>query len=402
MGTVVLQGASSGATTLTPTDGVTATLTLPSTSGTLGLSTGSATQSINAQNTFGFKNRIINGAMTIDQRNAGASQSFSYNTGGYTVDRFIVTKVNGWTYGFTTQQVTDAPAGFVKSLKVTQGASADSTSSNTYSYVSQSIEGYNIADLGWGTANAKAITVSFWAKSSLTGTFSFAAYNAGAQSYVATYSLPVANTWTYITITVPGPTSGTFNTDNTSGIMLIWNLGTNFYTTSPSSSWQSGNILSALGATVLWTTANATFNITGVQLEVGTQATSFDFRDYGRELILCQRYFETNYNIGTAPANGVSVTDGYKYGLNTAGQLYLNQIKFQVSKRATPTLTYYRPSQTTTDGQWGVYNGGWATVSGTTTDTSGFVGFSSVTSTSGTTVNVTYLMQGGWIASSEL
>jgi hypothetical protein len=292
----------------------------------------SSGQILGAGNSTAFKNRIINGAMVIDQRNAGASQSFSVNTSGYTVDRFVVVKVNGWTNGFTTQQVTDAPAGFVKSLKVTQGASADSTSSNTYSYVSQSIEGYNIADLGWGTANAKAITVSFWAKSSLTGTFSFVAYNAGSQSYVATYSLPVANTWTYITITVPGPTSGTFNTDNTSGILLLWGLGTNFYTASPSSSWQSGNIVSALGATVLWTTANATFNITGVQLEVGSQATSFDYRDYGRELILCQRYYEI---IGSTPSSVVFQT--YASGATSSQQR--STFYYKVSKRTTPTVT---------------------------------------------------------------
>jgi len=275
-----------------------------------------------------FRNRIINGAMAIDQRSTGALKTFSVNTGGYTVDRFVVAKTNGWTNGYTAQQVTDAPAGFISSLKLTQGGTADSLASNTYSYIGQFLEGYNMADLGWGTANAKSGTLSFWAKSSIVGNFSFSAYNGGAQSYVTTYSIPVANTWTYITITIPGPTSGSFDTTNGSSLLLIWGLGINFYTVPAGNSWQSGNNLGATGAAVLWTTSNATFQLTGVQFEKGTVATPFEYRPIGTELQLCQRYCRTVMNGETA---------GFGF-CNGSANFYM--FDYGTPMRSTPSLSY--------------------------------------------------------------
>ena len=347
MGSVVLNGATSGATTITPTDGVTATLTLPSTTGTLGLASGSATQSINAQNTFGFKNRIINGGMVIDQRNAGASVT---NTVGYTfsVDRFSI-------YGrtssiFTAQQNAGAvtpPAGFINYLGITSSAATAVGASDLYAVLT-TIEGLNIADLGWGTANAKTITLSFWARSSLTGTFGGALNNSTyARSYPFSYSIPVANTWTQISITIAGDTSGTWLTTNGLGIRLWFGLGVGSTYSGTAGAWASVEYESATGATSVVGTNGATFYITGVQLEVGTQATSFDFRDYGRELILCQRYC---YKISTS--------GGYSSFATTGQFVSTTRVDFPILlptyMRASPTATYtaantYLPSSAGTD-----------------------------------------------------
>ena len=339
MGSVVLAGATSGSTTITPTDAVTATLTLPSTTGTLGLASGSATQSINAQNTFGFKNRIINGAMAVSQYNGTSSQTGS---AFFPLDRFQVVLGAGT---FTGQQVTDAPAGYAYSLKLTQA----SYGSATYKVLQQFIEGYNIFDLGWGTANAKTVTVSFWVKSSVTGTYTFtlqnAATGAGRWSYVSTYTISSANTWEQKTITVAGPTVGTWASDNTRGIGVLFDLGSTPYNTGTLNSWQNSNVFYANGAVDLSNSAGATWYLTGVQLEVGTQATSFDFRDYGRELMLCQRYFQTTYPSGYALG---STGSSIYYSMETISQATTAFLpigwNMPVVMRTTPTATLYNPS----------------------------------------------------------
>ncbi len=240
-----------------------------------------------------MKNRIINGAMTIDQRNAGASVS---GNNVYTLDRWT-TPVSA-SGKFTVQQNAGSvtpPAGFTNYLGVTS-SSAYSVTSSDYFAISQVIEGFNTADLNWGTANAKTVTLSFWVRSSLTGTFGGAIRNsAGNRSYPFSYTINSANTWEFETITIAGDTSGTWvGATNGVGLTLFLGLGVGSSFSGTAGAWNSNNNLSATGATSVVGTNGATFYITGVQLEVGSTATSFDYRPYGTELALCQRYYWKN------------------------------------------------------------------------------------------------------------
>jgi len=242
-----------------------------------------------------MKNRIINGAMVIDQRNAGAS--ISPTNGGYCVDRWGTGASPSGKY--TVQQNAGAvtpPAGFSNYLGATS-TSAYSVGSTDAMTFYQPIEGFNIADLGWGTANAKTVTLSFWVRSSLTGTFGGALQGSSqAISYPFTYTISSANTWQQVSITVAGPTSGTFNTNNTVGAYVTFGFGVGSTYSASAGSWQVGTYFSATGATSVVGTNGATFYITGVQLEVGSSATGFEYRQYQQELALCQRYYWRNYD----------------------------------------------------------------------------------------------------------
>jgi hypothetical protein len=234
-----------------------------------------------------MKNRIINGAMVIDQRNAGASVTITTGT-TYGVDRFF--GQGSVTSKFTAQQSTTAPAGFINSWLLTSSA-ATTPSSSDYYYFAQFIEGLNCTDLAWGTANAKAITISFWVRSSLTGTFSGAVLNSASdRSYAFTFTINSANTFEYKTVTIAGDTSGTWLTTNGIGLLVRFALGAGSSFLQSAGSWGTGNVVGATGTTQWISTSGATFYITGVQLEVGSTATSFDYRPYTTELQLCQRY----------------------------------------------------------------------------------------------------------------
>jgi hypothetical protein len=245
-----------------------------------------------AASPFGLKNRIINGDMVIDQRNAGASvstPSLTYSV--YTLDR--------WAYEFsqaakaTIQQNAGSvtpPSGFSNYLGITS-TSAYSVTSGDYFGVAQRVEGFNIADLAWGTANAQTITLSFRVRSSLTGTFGGSLRNSGnGRSYPFTYTISSANTWTTISITIPGDTSGTWLTNNGTGITLNFGLGVGSTASGTAGSWSSSNFNSATGAVSVVGTNGATWYITGVQLERNTTATPFEWIPYSTELALCQRY----------------------------------------------------------------------------------------------------------------
>jgi len=328
MASIVLAGATSGSTTISPTDAVTATLTLPSTTGTLGLASGSATQSINAQNTFGFKNRIINGGMVIAQRSTSAvNPTGGTNAPVYTtIDRLGAWADAALNTSWTIQQSSSAPTGFASSALVTSTA-ASTIASNSYNSINQSIEAFNTSDLLWGTVNAKTCTFSFWVNCSLTGTFAGYVYNSGyGYCYPFTYSIPTANTWTFISITITPPTAGTWlSNSNGVGLQVGLSMAVGSTWQGTANTWQSASFkLGVSGAVNVLATNGATFYTTGWQFEVGTQATSFDFRDYGRELILCQRYYETF---------------GRGIGVGTTGTTtWLGAINYKVAKRASPTL----------------------------------------------------------------
>lgn len=235
---------------------------------------------------LGFRNRIINGGMVIDQRNAGAS--FTPAGGGYGCDRwkFELSQSSK----LTAQRSTTAPTGFINSQLVTS-SSAYSVLTGDYFALGQLIEGLNVADLAWGTANAQTVTLSFWVRSSLTGTFGGALSNsAQTRSYPFTYTISAANTYEYKTITIAGDTSGTWLTDNGVGIRVYFNLGAGATYSGTAGAWAGAALLSATGAVSVVGTNGATFYITGVQLEEGIVSTPFDFRPYGTELALCQRY----------------------------------------------------------------------------------------------------------------
>ena len=240
----------------------------------------------------GFKNRIINGAMVIDQRNAGASMTSATN-GSYSLDRWGVQNNSGASR-FTLQQDAGAvtpPAGFVDYLGITS-TSAYSLASGDACGIYQNIEGFNTAGLNWGTANAQAVTLSFWVRSSLTGTFGGALLNgAGNRSYVFSYTISSANTWEQKSVTIAGDTSGTWGSTNGTGIQLAIGIGTGTTYSGTAGAWSGTFFLNVTGNTSVVGTSGATFYITGVQLEVGSTATSFDYRPYGTELALCQRYY---------------------------------------------------------------------------------------------------------------
>jgi hypothetical protein len=236
----------------------------------------------------GFRNRIINGDMRIDQRNAGASVTVNSGSPAYTLDRFAAQAINSAGV-FTVQQDSSAPVGFVNSLKVTV-TTTDAAPSTRYR-IYQNIEGTNTSDFGWGTANAQAVTLSFWVRSSVTGTFGGALQNSASnRSYPFTYSVSSANTWEYKTVSVTGDTSGTWLTTTSTGIGVSFSLGANASLSGTAGVWAGADYRSATGATNLMATSGATFYITGVQLEAGSVATPFERIDYGRQLIQCQRY----------------------------------------------------------------------------------------------------------------
>jgi hypothetical protein len=265
----------------------------------------------------GFKNRIINGAMVIDQRNAGAS--VTPTSSGYTLDRWLA--VSSQSSKFSIQQNAGAvtpPSGFTSYVGVTSLSAYTVGSTEVYA-IRQIIEGLNVADLGWGTVNAQTVTLSFWVRSSLTGNFGGSLRNSAQDScYPFSYTISAANTWEQKSITISGDTTGTWLTTNSAGITLTLSLGAGSSVSGTSGAWTNiPSLSSATGAVSVVGTSGATFYITGVQLEKGSTATSFDYRPYGTELDLCQRYFQViadgNSNNTEAIASGMALssTDFY-------------------------------------------------------------------------------------------
>ena len=371
-GGVAVAGDSSGVLSL-QTNGTTAITMTGANAAVAGNLTASA---FDSTSTFGFKNRIINGAMMIDQRNAGASVTPA--DGAYTIDRykFGVSQSSK----LTTQQSSTAPVGFINSMLITS-SSAYTVLTGDYFYFQQRIEGLNTSDLAWGTANAATVTISFWVRSSLTGTFGGCVQNsAGTRSYPFTYSISSANTWEQKTITIAGDTTGTWLTTNGIGINVQFGLGVGSTYSGTSGSWAGANYISATGATSVVGTNGATFYITGVQLEKGSTATSFDYRPYGTELQLCQRYYEQFYWNDIGCQIGASLT--------------LINSKFAVVKRASPTTT-----NTGTVTYQGIIAG--IAVAGTSADTRNIQANTARTDTVGKAYFITS-DTGGWTASAEL
>jgi len=299
-------------------------------SGTGGASLGDVVvSSINSGPVSGARNRIINGDMRIDQRNNGSvvTTAAGYQ---YPVDRWRSFD-NITTGGWSVQRVADAPVGFTSSFRLTVTTAQSSFTSGELGVLcEQAIEGNTISDLSFGTASAKTITISFWVKSSITGTFGFAVFNNNGASidrtYPTTYAISSANTWEYKTITIAGDTAGTWQTGTGTGMYVAfegYGASDQFGT---ANTWNAGAKFLASGIVNLFATNGATWQVTGVQLEAGTVATPFERRSFGAELALCQRYFETGsvkIYVGGASASGIAIASNFK-----------------ITKRASPTLSY--------------------------------------------------------------
>ena len=300
---------------------------------------------IGSGNSSIMKNRIINGAMVIDQRNAGANGTAT----GYTLDRwqYAASQATKGTWGQNFGG-SSTPAGFTNYLGFQTGGSAVTLGATDYFYLSQKIEGYNIADLAWGSASAKTVTLSFWVLSSLTGTFGGALQNsASTQNYPFSYSIPVANTWTQISVTIAGPTSGTWQTTNNSGIQVIFSLGMGSTYSGTAGSWTSSNIASVTGAVNVLGTVSASWYATGVQLEVGSSATGFEYVNYQTSLANCQRYYETSFPVGNAVPTAIKVGTINTTGITASSNRPFWFVPFQTSKRANPTVVVYNGVNTT-------------------------------------------------------
>jgi hypothetical protein len=297
----------------------------------------------------GFRNRIINGNMVIDQRNAGASVTIDANAIIYVVDRWYG-RAQATDGVFTLQQDSSAPAGFTKSLKATV-TTADASIGSTQLYrIEQRIEGFNIADLSWGTASAQTVTLSFWVRSSLTGTFGGSVANSAPDRfYPFGFAISAANTWEYKTITITGDTSGTWLTDNGTGINISWSLGTGSDRLGTPGAWVSTQTQGVTGQTQLISTSGATFYITGVQLEAGSVATPFERRPYGTELALCQRYYYKQQAVGTS--------DFFGSGQCTGTTAVVGISNFPTTMRTSPTAL----EQTGTAADYATYTGAGAT-----------------------------------------
>jgi hypothetical protein len=274
-----------------------------------------------AQSLQGFRNRLINSDMRIDQRNAGASVTAN---GGYTLDRWEV-EASQTSKLSIQQQTSVVPIGFTYATAFTSLSAYSVVSADNFGY-RQIVEGFNVADLGWGAAGAQTVTLSFWVRSSLTGTFGGAFANGdNNRAYPFSYTISAANTWEQKTVTVPGDTTGTWGKTSGRGIQIRFGLGAGATYSGTAGAWVGSDIRTVTGAVSVVGTSGATFYITGVQLEAGSVATPFERRPYGTELQLAMRYFET----GRSWAGG-RTTDGT--AMMTAN--------FKQTKRAAPTMVY--------------------------------------------------------------
>ena len=272
-----------------------------------------------------FRNRVHNGDMRIDQRNSGALVT----GGSYAVDRFLTAATAITSLSVSSQQVVDAPtvAGFKYSYKITTTAAATAYGTGGRYGILHRIEGLNVIDFGFGTSSASSVTISFWVKTSLPGLYSVCIYNSNSdRGYPATYTITSANTWEYKTVTIPGDTTGTWTADNTRCFQVEWCLGADSSRLGTANTWNSSFVTGATGNTRLSDTLNATFQLTGVQLEKGTVATPFEYRLYGTELALCQRYFQY-------------VSQYIEYQIGATGTFASPRIPFAVPMRSAPTYT---------------------------------------------------------------
>lgn len=309
---------------------------------TIGVTTVTATSlSVNGNNypssgPLSSRNLIINGAMVVDQRNVGTATTVNGDGFGnrkFPVDRFSVQR-NG-TVVITAQQDTVAPPDFQNSVKLTVTTADTSVAAADYAILGYRLEGYSAAPLRYGTSDAKQATLSFWVRSSVTGTYCISITNyADNRSQVKEYTINSANTWEYKTITITGDTTGTWEKTTSGGMNIQWTLlsGSDYQNTA--NTWHSTVELATSSQTQWGSTTSATFYLTGVQLEIGTVGTPFEHRDYGDELARCQRYCFIINGLSQFNANGYARY--FMHGTSSSGAI--SYVTFPVQMRATPSL----------------------------------------------------------------
>jgi hypothetical protein len=286
-----------------------------------------------------LRNRIINGNMAIAQYGTGSSTVTS--SGYYACDRWQ--QFASQSSKFSVQQNAGSvttPAGFPNYLGVTS-SSAYSVLTGDFFGLAQYIEGYNISDLAWGTAAAKTVTLSFLVYSSLTGTFGGSLGNNGqSRTYPFSYTISSANTWTTISVTIPGDTTGTWLTTNGRGIGVYFGLGVGTTYSGTAGAWAGAQYFVPTGAVSVVGTSGAIFYITGVQLEQGSVATPFERPLFSKQLADCQRYYEKSYAQGTAPGTIVNIGNA-TLGIGGSGNDVAASSVYKVVKRASPTVVPY-------------------------------------------------------------
>lgn len=290
--------------------------------------------SMNGGQLAGLRNKIINGDFRVDQYSNHVS-AFSLN---YFCDRWAgIQSATAWNFSCPPSSAPVAglaALGFAYCARAYVVTPAAPPAGNTYT-LQQRIEGLNIADLAWGTAGAKPVTLSFWALATTAGTYSGAIQNgAFNRSYPFTYSIPAANTWTYCKVTIPGDTTGTWAIDNSLGLIIYFDLGSGATYRGPAGVWAASNVVGVTGAASLTNTAGANFYLVGVQLEAGSIATPFEQRPIGLEQNLCQRYYWDPAFGGTASGCFQLAIYSSGAGLQTATMLTLPQ-----TMRGSPTIT---------------------------------------------------------------
>ena len=287
---------------------------------------------INGGQIGGRRNMIINGDMRIDQRNSGGLVTGSAAVAKYAADRFYL--YANTTATITMQQVSDAPSGFFNSNKITCTVAATGDGTGSRVQFGQVLEGYDTAHLNFGTGNAKTITLSFWVKASNTGNYggSFTNGSGAARCYPFSYTVNSANTWERKTITISGDTAGTWTASNTANLIVLWGLGVGSNYEGPAGQWNDEFDIAPASSFSLKDNLNATWQITGVQLEVGSVATEFEHRSYGEELALCQRYYEF-FASGTYPGAFQGKCSAAGGG---GGSIY---VPYKVTKRANGTVS---------------------------------------------------------------
>jgi hypothetical protein len=356
-----------------------------------------------------FRNRVHNGDMRIDQRNAGNAISANAAGDQWPVDRFDLYCSNANIVSMQQNQGgLTPPPGFKNYVGFTTIATGTATLVPNHL-----IEGYNVADLDWGLATAKICTLSFWVRSSIAGNHGGFISNQPLNRYYAyTYTINVANTWEYKTITIPGDTTGTWNKDNTRGICIFFSFRSNSNHTTLNQWYAPGSTtLGVSGCVDITQTIGATWQITGLQFEQGTVATPFEFRPYNVELAICQRYYETSFQPGNAPANGASTTafaagggQNLAWAVTWGGaSINMTWVPFKVPKRTTPTMSTYGNSA----GQLGYLTSGTLPTTQTTTNFSANLSIAAGDANNfylnnQLTQSVVFNLQGGWAANAEL
>ena len=304
-----------------------------------------------ASPSLGRRNIILNGSMAVAQRGTSGTDGSGYDS----VDRWEYGTSGVDQMGWGSEQSTDAPSdsGFTRSYKLTVTTAETSIEAGEYIFAQQQIEAQNLQHLCYGTSDAKSITLSFWVKSSLTGVAAIFIYQGdAARSYTTNYTINSANTWEYKTVTISGDTSGPINNHNGPGLNIRFHLAAGSdLTGGTANQWAAFTSANrAVGQTLnLAETLNATWQITGVQLEVGSVATPFEHRSYGEELALCQRYYQSSYNTGVSPGSSVDEFAGsnggqgvyHAFGTNVSGGVASSIGSFVTQMRTRPTVTVY-------------------------------------------------------------